>query len=532
MGKLDVGEILAKKSATQKNIASMLLPIADIQSATKFLAEMPSFKGKGADVFQDYMRDQHVTYQNQMATALIDYNSTLESVQQAFIETVEETSETAKIYSGDLLTFVDDINKAKRGVEETVSAFNSAANTVKYIVDFTNPKDDHVVDALKSAAKSVNKTHDNYVEWSNNNKDQLDEYNDRFRKLMNAASTMSGISGQGIAGYSMSMKKLNKQTKGVARNTDDDNHVRVTAYENKYAKMRVVDVEKEAGIKKPSDMSASKYRQLSAYVQAQANAIPGLTTEQALAMAEKYFIALQGTKPADWPDIVARLNGGFDIFSAKNRGAEFPLDDTFVPSGDGQRILDSISSATKYNQVTYDQGEVSALPGTVHSVSYKAVDTKYEKSYGAVKGSVEAIVIDTSLGAKGYASFSGSNMGVGAEAKAEGAVASVKGETSLGSDDYNLHGEAEGNFAHGEAVLGAEVTSKGVEAEASAGAALLSGEVTQGATIGGVKLEVKTSGQLVDAQIGGKFHLGADSLDVGAKGGLLAGLGLEIEITW
>ena len=132
-------------------------------------------------------------------------------------------------------------------------------------------------------------------------------------------------------------------------------------------------------------------------------------------------------------------------------------------------------------------------------------------------------------------------------AKVSGEVSAVKGkiETKTGTDDYNVHGKAEGELLGAKAEAkggvgkitykdkeGNTKTGYGVEGSVGAEAYVAQGKISGGFTIAGIKIGVSVSGKAGGAGIsaGGRATTGGVSGEIGA--GLGLGAGLKLDVDW
>lgn len=119
---------------------------------------------------------------------------------------------------------------------------------------------------------------------------------------------------------------------------------------------------------------------------------------------------------------------------------------------------------------------------------------------------------------------------LGGKAYADGLFGSV--DQQVGNDDYNVHGSLEGSVGHAEAGAKAQVSKEGVKLEASAEAAVFSGEAKSGFTLFGIDFDVGVEGNAI--AVGGEASLNASSEGVSAKIGGSLGVGgaISVDIDW
>lgn len=164
---------------------------------------------------------------------------------------------------------------------------------------------------------------------------------------------------------------------------------------------------------------------------------------------------------------------------------------------------------------------------------------------GKVEGTVGTVGATGKVGASLYKDGKLSPA-IEAELKAKAAVAEGSAEVTVGNEEHNIHGNAEGTVlgAEAEASGGAgmitykdETTGKtktdlGVQGKVSAEAYLAEGKVSGGFTLFGIDIDLGVSGKAGGAGVeaGGRVTTGGISGEIGA--GLGLGLGLEISIDW
>lgn len=124
------------------------------------------------------------------------------------------------------------------------------------------------------------------------------------------------------------------------------------------------------------------------------------------------------------------------------------------------------------------------------------------------------------------------NPNISAEAEAKAAVASGKVEGQIGTDDFNVHGDASGALVGAEAKAGIEVGANGVKAEAGAEAYLAKGEVEGGFTFLGIKVDAKVEGKAGAIGAKGSFEAKEDSFSIGGSLSALVGGGVELSVDW
>lgn len=179
------------------------------------------------------------------------------------------------------------------------------------------------------------------------------------------------------------------------------------------------------------------------------------------------------------------------------------------------------------------EGKVGA--GISGSYSISAVQDSIKGQYGLASGEIKGAV--GTLALSGEAACVLFDKGkfdpkLALQAKAEAKGANVIAEGKLGTEDYNVHGEAEGVLGHAKAEGNLAIDKTGVKAKAEVGAAALHGEAKAGFTIAGVNIDVTGEGEL--ASVGAKFEFGADEdeFEIGGKLSALAGLGLKLKVSW
>ena len=125
-----------------------------------------------------------------------------------------------------------------------------------------------------------------------------------------------------------------------------------------------------------------------------------------------------------------------------------------------------------------------------------------------------------------------SYMMAGAEVSASANAAQASIDSQVGTDDYNIHSNAEGS------VVGADASAKAgiymengeiqAKAKAEAEAYWAKGEVSSGFTIAGIKVDFTVEGMVgVQAEAGASVSSGGVSGDLG-----LGPIGLKIKIDW
>ena len=197
---------------------------------------------------------------------------------------------------------------------------------------------------------------------------------------------------------------------------------------------------------------------------------------------------------------------------------------------EGNVNLDSIGAEASIS------GEVHAAKGSV------------EGNIGYLKGSA-AVAVGTiaGTGAVGACLYKDGKLSpqIYAQAKAEAVAAQGEVETSLGTENTNIHAGAEGKVLAAEATAevqagkvtyedknGNEKTGYGIAGEVGAEACLASGTVSGGFTIMGIEIDVGLTGKA--ASIGGKasgsITTGGVNTSIGASLGL--GVGLDLSIDW
>ncbi|QYU58617.1 LXG domain-containing protein [Weissella confusa] len=468
MGRLDVAEILAKKSQTQQQISGVEAAIPTLENRISELVGLASFKGHGAKAMKSYFSHQHLTFLKNTLKFLQEYSDALDQIQTAFVDSVSETSGDATITSGDLLDFKDELNKKRVKGEEAVSEFNSALAGVMSLVPGANKvSDDSFVDAMKDATKSVKETHENYVSWSDSNATMLSEFDTRIVNLHKATQMMATVSNNGIDGYSMNMKGLNKLIKGVDTKPKEAD-TGVAAYREKMSRTRVKDIEKETGIEKPKGMSDAKYRAMVAQVLATMDKVAdtgAFSKAQQVKMQKKFAKDLAAKPASEWGDVTE------DFLVGNGAMTRVTADYMF---GQGGLYL--------------NKGKYESNIGVDKWGFQKAVqrgDTNYNLTAGAQMVHIETSgeVVADGIGVKGQARYSN------AEIEAQGTIADSKGDSwrnSIGASYLNAE-------VHGDAYYSA---SEGEKFGVGAIASIVKGNIDNSFSIGGYKIDIGLEGRL------------------------------------
>lgn len=214
---------------------------------------------------------------------------------------------------------------------------------------------------------------------------------------------------------------------------------------------------------------------------------------------------------------------------------------SFSKSGPGFSIKGSMSaewSPEKGNAGATIKGSAS---GSLFTGSMKAQN-------GLSSASGEIKVGNAAVSGEGKAQlFKDGKLSPEISAKVSGEVSAVKGkiETKTGTDDYNVHGKAEGELLGAKAEAKAGVgkitykdkegntkTGYGVEGSVGAEAYVAQGKVSGGFTIAGIKIGVSVSGKAGGAGVsaGGRVTTGGISGEIGA--GLGLGAGIKLDVDW
>lgn len=179
------------------------------------------------------------------------------------------------------------------------------------------------------------------------------------------------------------------------------------------------------------------------------------------------------------------------------------------------------------------EGEVGV--GAKVSLEGYLLKGEVEGSYGLLSGSASAAVglVGVSGEAKAVLFQDGEfnpEISLKGEAEAHGIQATAAGR--FGDDQNNVHAEATGTVGYAHAEAGVYAGKDGVGVEASAGAAVVHGEATAGFTIFGINVDV--TGEAEALAVGAEFKAEAttNSVELGGKFSLLAGLGLNIKVSW
>jgi hypothetical protein len=141
---------------------------------------------------------------------------------------------------------------------------------------------------------------------------------------------------------------------------------------------------------------------------------------------------------------------------------------------------------------------------------------------GAVSGEAKAVLFENGV-------FN-PELVLKAGAEAAGLKGNIK--TQFGTDDFNVHGEAEGYVGVAKAEAELAISKNGAAVSAEAGAAVFKGEVKSGFEIFGISVDLSAEGEAL--AVGAKFEAGVDedSIELGGKLSFLAGLGGKIKISW
>lgn len=205
-------------------------------------------------------------------------------------------------------------------------------------------------------------------------------------------------------------------------------------------------------------------------------------------------------------------------------------------------------SVDTYGKAKWDleDGEFGAMAG--FKADGHVLEGKVEGQLGDTSASLEGQVLTgTVTGAIGLSLMKDSVFApsVRADLKAEGSVLHGEAELQQGSDTFNTHSKAEGDVLHGEAKLnlGAGVITRtnddgsveeclGAEAKVSAEGYVFSGEVSQGVTIFGIKIDATLEGNALGAGVDAGASMTTNSFSGKIGAGLGIGAGLEISVDW
>ena len=217
-------------------------------------------------------------------------------------------------------------------------------------------------------------------------------------------------------------------------------------------------------------------------------------------------------------------------------------------SGSGQVLKGELNKSFdgKLSVDRDEHGKITDIDVLEASASAKGsvLSGEAQASYGAakVKGEADILTAEAEASAKVKIMEDGKFAPqIAAEAKASGDIAKGSLDATIGTDDNNVYGTAEGEFGHAEASAGVGVgkvtykdadgnvhTGYGAYAEAGAEAYLAKGSLGGGLTICGIKfgasVEFKAGG--AGATAGGEVNTG------GLKGGLGLGLGVGLGINF
>ena len=173
----------------------------------------------------------------------------------------------------------------------------------------------------------------------------------------------------------------------------------------------------------------------------------------------------------------------------------------------------------------YAEGSAAVVEGEI------GAEGKY--AAGSIGGSILQVEGEASFGIPDSFSVGGDGAKTaGLVLSASGNVVSAEAEGRLGTEKYNVHGEAEGALvgagAGVEAGLVMEDGQVSLKAEAGAEAYWAKGEVSGGVTIFGIAIDVGVEGMVgVQAEAGGEIGLGGVDLNLG-----LGPIGLDVAIDW
>ena len=250
----------------------------------------------------------------------------------------------------------------------------------------------------------------------------------------------------------------------------------------------------------------------------------------------------------------ATMQGTLRVISRKYGFTEMQIigivnlmkDDKFKVSGawkQGEKAGE-LADGTKYNVngsllsgdagVKIDGMGVEAYANGHGASGEATLESEYAKTTvsGSVANAEASVKVGMGMDAGADEDGSSSYMVIGAEASAAVNAAEGSVSTQLGTDDYNVHGEVSGSVVGADASASAGVYVEDgntvASAKAEAEAYWAKGEVTQGFSIGGIKVDFTLEGMLgVQAEVGGSASLGGVSGDVG-----LGPIGLKVKIDW
>lgn len=141
---------------------------------------------------------------------------------------------------------------------------------------------------------------------------------------------------------------------------------------------------------------------------------------------------------------------------------------------------------------------------------------------GSVSGEAKAIL------------FEGGKLDPQLKLRAAAEAVGLKGtiDQRFGNDQFNIHQGAEGKVGDASAEAYAVVGKDGIGVGAGADAAVFKGEVKQGFTLFGVNIDVSAQGEALAVGAEAKFGVDKESFELGGKLSALAGLGLNLKISW
>lgn len=217
-------------------------------------------------------------------------------------------------------------------------------------------------------------------------------------------------------------------------------------------------------------------------------------------------------------------------------------------SGSGQLVTGELKKSFngKLKIKKDENGKIDSVNVIDASLSVKGsvASGEAEASYGAakIKGEADVLTVEGKVSGKVKLVEDGKFAPqIAAEAKVSGDIAKGSLNGTIGTDSYNVHGTAKGEFGHAEASAGVGLgkityedengntkTGYGAYAEAGAEAYLAKGTLGGGVTLFGIKFDAS-----VDFKAGGAGAKASGEVKTGSlKGGLGLGLGVGLGVNF
>lgn len=524
------------------------------QNTLNQISALQEFQGASADAVKAYFDEVHGLLLRSIRQTIEDFYCRLSLFVYGYYDIDQSVS--AVLPEEALLAVKGLITDEEAYLSEEISSITNTLNTIRDILNLSTPYTDNIFGSMADLKGQIDSLGTSISDYE---RTKTTEATGELATLINSLSAAINScvrSGASISGYQSGGYNSDPAMQDLSQN------VAVSAQNTSGFKASINDILAEIGsisagegpddllppdISGVNDLTGRQHVTMadlinSGKIPALLGAIlgdVGITTISGSGVSEKTDTSIKAALLYGQTDVEYDLFG-MDVKDTYygdliGGSASYKVDSGFSLKADEDNNFDWANSKVKVGIEGKAEGHVATgeISSSSEYLNGKAAATFVS---GGVKGGAGISIID---GGK----FTPS---IYAEASAEASVLEGEAELSIGDQNNNIHGKAEGTLLGAEAsaegaagrikikdkATGQETTAYGIKGEVKAEAYLAEGEVSGGFELFGVKIDLGVEGKAGGAGVGAGGHVSTGGVSGEVDLGLGVGIGLNISIDW